>query len=50
MSFDDRSLNANDEIVHENTPLIVVSERQYRRIRTTIFIIIHILFVVKKEI
>jgi hypothetical protein len=49
MSFDDRSINVNDEIIHDNVPLISTSERQYRRIGTTIFIIIHILSLVKKE-
>lgn len=48
MSFDDRSINATDEVIHENTPLIATTERQYRRIGTTIFIIFHIFLVVKK--
>ncbi len=47
MSFHDRSINANDEIIHDRTPLITNTERQYRQIRTPIFIIIHILLVVK---
>jgi hypothetical protein len=49
MSFDDRSINATDEVIHENTPLIATTERQYRRIGTTIFIIFHIFLVVKKQ-
>jgi len=49
MSFDDRSINATDEVIHENTPLIATTERQYRRIGTTIFIIFHIFLVVKKN-
>jgi hypothetical protein len=46
MSFEDRLINANDELIQENTPLIINTEEPYRRIKTTTFIIIHILFVV----
>jgi len=49
MSFDDRSINITDEVIHETSPLIVTTERQYRRIGTTTFIFIHILLVVKKK-
>lgn len=48
MTFDDRSMNVNDDIIQENTPLIANTERSYRRIRTTAFIVIHILLVVQK--
>ncbi len=46
MSFDDRLLHINDE----NTPLIINTEQPYKPIRTTIFIILHILFMVEKKI
>lgn len=46
MSFDDRSINATDEIIHDDIPLIVATERPYRRIGTPSFIIIHILYIV----
>jgi hypothetical protein len=49
MSFDDRSTNINEEIIQENTPLIASTEQYYRRIRTTAFIVIHILFMVKRN-
>ena len=42
MSFDDRSFNTHDEIVHEDTPLVDSAEQPYRPIRTTGFIILHI--------
>jgi hypothetical protein len=47
MSFDDRSVIINDDIIHDNTPLILNTQQEYRPIRTTIFILIHILSVVK---
>jgi hypothetical protein len=50
MSFDDRSTNINEEIIQENTPLIASTEQYYRRIRTTAFIVIHILFMVKRNL
>jgi hypothetical protein len=50
MSFDDRSTNINEEIIQENTPLIASTEQYYRRIRTTSFIVIHILFMVKRNL
>ena len=46
MTFDDRSMNVNDDVIQENTPLITNTEQHYRRIRTTAFIVIHILLVV----
>jgi hypothetical protein len=48
MTFDDRSMNVNDDIIQETTPLIANTDQHYRRIRTTAFIVIHILFVVKE--
>ncbi|CAF0894608.1 unnamed protein product [Rotaria sordida] len=50
MSFEDRSIHINDEIITENTPLIMGIEKHYRPIRTTTFIIIHILLVILFEI
>lgn len=47
MSFEDRSIPANDRIIAENTPLITGIEQTYRKIRTTPFIIIHIFLMVK---
>ncbi len=47
MSFDDRVSLINDEITHDRTPLILNTQQQYRPIRTTIFIIFHILFMVR---
>jgi hypothetical protein len=49
MTFDDRSMNVNDDIIQETTPLIANTDQHYRRIRTTAFIVIHILLVVKKK-
>jgi hypothetical protein len=46
MSFDDRLVIINDDIIHDNTPLILNTQQEYRPIRTTIFILIHILSVV----
>ncbi|CAF2872012.1 unnamed protein product [Rotaria sp. Silwood2] len=46
MSFEDRSMHAHDEIITENTPLIIGIEQHYRPIRTTTFIVIHILLVI----
>ena len=46
MSFDDRFTNVNDETSGENIPLIAATEQPYRAVRTTGFIVIHILFVV----
>ncbi|CAF4830670.1 unnamed protein product [Rotaria sp. Silwood1] len=46
MSFEDRLIHANDEIITENTPLIIGIEQYYRPIRTTAFIIIHILLAI----
>lgn len=50
MSFDDRPMHINEENAHENAPLIANTEQSYRRIRTTAFIVIHILFVVKRNL
>ncbi|CAF1088274.1 unnamed protein product [Adineta steineri] len=49
MSFDDRLININEDVIQEDIPLIATTEQQYRRIRTTAFIIIHILFVIAFE-
>lgn len=46
MSFDDRTCIINDEALHDDTPLIVNTEQPYRPIRTTAFIVVHILFMV----
>ena len=48
MSFDDRVLPGPDDGAHENTPLIVTTEQPYRRIRTTAFIVIHMLVAVSR--
>ena len=47
MSFDDRSLPVADEEGHESAPLIDYPEQSYRPIRTTGFIVLHILLTVK---
>ena len=46
MSFDDRLGIINDEIMQDDTPLIVNIEQPYRPIRTTAVIVFHILFTV----
>ncbi|CAF3304157.1 unnamed protein product [Rotaria socialis] len=43
ISFDDRSFTGADEVTQENTPLIDSIDQPYRPIRTTGFIVIHIL-------
>lgn len=48
MSFDDRFTNVNDEIAGENIPLIATTEQPYRVIRTTAFIVLHIILVVSR--
>lgn len=49
MSFDDRFTNVNDEIAGENIPLIATTEQPYRVIRTTAFIVLHIILVIAFE-
>lgn len=49
ISFDDRSITAADERTQENTPLIDSLEQPYRPIRTTGFIVLHILFTVDQQ-
>ncbi|CAF1401479.1 unnamed protein product [Adineta ricciae] len=46
MSFDDRSFTGADETTRENTPLIDHLEQPYRPIKTTGFIILHILLTI----
>ncbi|CAF1372631.1 unnamed protein product [Adineta ricciae] len=46
MSFDDRSFTGADETTRENTPLIDHLEPPYRPIKTTGFIILHILLTI----
>lgn len=47
MSFEDRAIiTTTDTIVSEDVPLIIGAELNYRPLRTTYFIIIHILLVV----
>ncbi|CAF3721474.1 unnamed protein product [Adineta steineri] len=46
ISFDDRSFAAADEGAHENTPLIDSLEQPYRPIRTTGFIVLHLLLTI----
>ncbi|UJR25723.1 hypothetical protein I4U23_007075 [Adineta vaga] len=49
MSFEDRLMNINDDVTNDTLPLIVRTEQPYRRIPTTIFIVIHILFTIMFE-
>lgn len=50
ISFDDRSFHGADDGLNENTPLIDTQEQPYRPIRTTGFIIFHIILTVTSGI